>query len=383
MANAIPGGPLNAAPRIAVQSPHLNAVPNFGVPGFGGAAPVEQAPILNPVPTLQPSVPMPGVPHAYPGVAPQPHYGAPTGYATALPGYGAHPGTPLPTAPAVPPPPPTPPAPVVARLGAAPVAAPPPPPPPEPPAPPPYYVPAYSSANHRYRYRPPPSALASAPRMRAQPTTMVPPSCDLRGLFLPVRDAAAGHGRGYATAAWCEAMYALAAQAHPPDYFSAAYIADRAQAVSTKGASVAEEFAALVARGVPPEAFYPAPLLESLTVEHDAADIAATGFRAANPFQVDWSDVNGVKNVLAQQVPVVVAFLATTSFEAPVEGLLSLPKMGEPILGGHAVVLVGYDATGWIVRNSHGEAWGDKGYATMPYGYEGWWTEAWAASRAA
>jgi hypothetical protein len=35
----------------------------------------------------------------------------------------------------------------------------------------------------------------------------------------------------------------------------------------------------------------------------------------------------------------------------------------ETASGGHAVALVGYDATGFIVRNSWGEGWGDKGFA--------------------
>jgi Papain family cysteine protease len=394
MANAIPGGFLNTAPRLAVQSPHLNAVPTFGgAPGFGGAAPVEQAPVLNAVPVLtappQPAVPMPGMAAAYPGAAPQPNYGTATGHA-APPGFGGHPGHPLPTAPAAPP---APPPPVVARLGAAPVVVPqPPPPPPAPPEPPPYHTPA--STNRRYLYRTPPAALASAPRHRAQPSTMVPPSCDLRGLFLPVRDQGDGDGRGYAVAAWCEAAYASAAQALPPGYFSPAFIADRARAASgggvLRGSSVAEELVVVASAGVPPEAFYPAELRGQplaagvLSHEHEATDMVALGFRVANPFQVDFTDGgNSIKDVLSKQVPVVVAFLATASFESPTEGLLALPIRGDGILGGHAVVLVGYDATGWIVRNSHGEAWGDRGYATMPYGYEGWWTEAWAASRAA
>ena len=41
----------------------------------------------------------------------------------------------------------------------------------------------------------------------------------------------------------------------------------------------------------------------------------------------------------------------------------------EQLLGGHAVCLVGYnDATQrFIVKNSWGTGWGDKGYFYMPY----------------
>jgi C1A family cysteine protease len=41
------------------------------------------------------------------------------------------------------------------------------------------------------------------------------------------------------------------------------------------------------------------------------------------------------------------------------------------MIGGHAVVAVGYDdkIQRFIVRNSWGKSWGKKGYCTMPYGY--------------
>ena len=41
----------------------------------------------------------------------------------------------------------------------------------------------------------------------------------------------------------------------------------------------------------------------------------------------------------------------------------------ERLLGGHAVLLVGYDKTKkvFIVRNSFGKNWGDKGYFYMPF----------------
>jgi len=34
----------------------------------------------------------------------------------------------------------------------------------------------------------------------------------------------------------------------------------------------------------------------------------------------------------------------------------------------HMIILVGYDETGWIIRNSWGANWGDKGYAHIKYG---------------
>jgi len=52
-------------------------------------------------------------------------------------------------------------------------------------------------------------------------------------------------------------------------------------------------------------------------------------------------------------------------------GLIRLPRSGERMLGGHAVMAVGYDdARGRLrFRNSWGEQWGQKGYGEMPYDY--------------
>jgi C1A family cysteine protease len=48
-----------------------------------------------------------------------------------------------------------------------------------------------------------------------------------------------------------------------------------------------------------------------------------------------------------------------------------MPGTKEKLLGGHAVIAVGYNDTTqrFIVRNSWGSKWGNKGYFTMPYAY--------------
>jgi C1A family cysteine protease len=49
----------------------------------------------------------------------------------------------------------------------------------------------------------------------------------------------------------------------------------------------------------------------------------------------------------------------------------NVPGRGERLVGGHAVVAVGYDqaARRFRVRNSWGPAWGQKGYFTLPFEY--------------
>jgi len=48
-----------------------------------------------------------------------------------------------------------------------------------------------------------------------------------------------------------------------------------------------------------------------------------------------------------------------------------MPDLKERSLGGHAVIVMGYDddTECFIVKNSWGTKWGDKGYFYMPYDY--------------
>lgn len=52
-------------------------------------------------------------------------------------------------------------------------------------------------------------------------------------------------------------------------------------------------------------------------------------------------------------------------------GNIPMPGRKASVLGGHAMVVVGYDNTKQVfhIRNSWGEDWGDKGYGTIPYKY--------------
>ena len=42
-------------------------------------------------------------------------------------------------------------------------------------------------------------------------------------------------------------------------------------------------------------------------------------------------------------------------------------RTGNDYNGGHAVVISGYSKDGFIIRNSWGQYWANKGYITIPY----------------
>lgn len=81
-----------------------------------------------------------------------------------------------------------------------------------------------------------------------------------------------------------------------------------------------------------------------------------------------------MKCCLNDGYPFVFGFTVFDSFETDEvskTGMMVMPGEGESSLGGHAVMAVGYDNEKqvFIVRNSWGLGWGDKGYFYMPYEY--------------
>ncbi len=81
-----------------------------------------------------------------------------------------------------------------------------------------------------------------------------------------------------------------------------------------------------------------------------------------------------LKGCLASGYPFVFGFTAYNSFESKqvaTSGVLGMPAPKEKVIGGHAVLAVGYNDAKqqFIVRNSWGNAWGLQGYFMMPYAY--------------
>ena len=85
-------------------------------------------------------------------------------------------------------------------------------------------------------------------------------------------------------------------------------------------------------------------------------------------------DLQSLKTCLANGLPIAIGIMVYKSFESQQvtrNGIVPMPAPSEECLGGHAVVVVGYnDVTGrWILRNSWGTSWGDHGYFYLPYAY--------------
>jgi C1A family cysteine protease len=114
-----------------------------------------------------------------------------------------------------------------------------------------------------------------------------------------------------------------------------------------------------------PSAFATSPPTQAFT---DAAQHKISSYQRVA------RDLNQMRGCIAAGFPFIFGFSVYDSFESAdvaKTGHAPMPGPGETLLGGHAVVAVGYDdANSWfVVRNSWGTGWGMAGYFTLPYTY--------------
>jgi len=83
--------------------------------------------------------------------------------------------------------------------------------------------------------------------------------------------------------------------------------------------------------------------------------------------------IDGAKEALFQDGPLYISFPVFNYGTA-----MWKPRPSETQRGGHAMAVVGYNAKGFIIRNSWGDKWGDKGHCIYPYEDFGAHWEIWA-----
>ena len=141
------------------------------------------------------------------------------------------------------------------------------------------------------------------------------------------------------------------------NYDSGAYIRDGIKACYTYGA--------------PTENLWPYNISKFKMQPHKTAIVDALK-RKVTSYQRAL-DFNQVIDSITSGYPVTIGFNVYSSFDSPAvakTGFMPYPDVNkERLLGGHAVLLVGYnkDNNIFIARNSWGTRWGDKGYFYMPF----------------
>jgi C1A family cysteine protease len=170
------------------------------------------------------------------------------------------------------------------------------------------------------------------------------------------------------------------------------------------GADLRSTMKALVLFGAPPEEFWPYRI-QQFDAEPSAFCYAfGQSFQAIQYYRLDppgtpeASVLAAITSGLDDGLPSMFGFPVYASIDqAAGDGKIPWPAPGEKVLGGHALVAVGYDdavtipnrteggvtAKGaLLVRNSWGTGWGDRGYGWLPYEYVlrrqavDWWSLA-------
>jgi len=139
------------------------------------------------------------------------------------------------------------------------------------------------------------------------------------------------------------------------------------------GAALRDGIKTISQQGVCPEALYPY-VVANFADTPPAGDYTEALNNKALQYMSVAQDLDQMRGCLASGFPFVYGFSVYSSFESPAvatTGVVPMPGPDESIIGGHAVVAVGYDdsAQTFLVRNSWGSDWGMAGYFTMPYAY--------------
>ena len=153
-------------------------------------------------------------------------------------------------------------------------------------------------------------------------------------------------------------------------YYQARYLEGTTR--QDAGAMIRDGIKAVVKWGCPPESLCPYIIERFKNAPSKIAYAEASKRRVVRYERVDNTSKNNILNALNLGFPVVFGCALYESFESSATtktGVVTMPTKKEKPIGGHCMTIVGWDKSRWIVANSWGAKWGDKGYCYMPEAY--------------
>ena len=137
---------------------------------------------------------------------------------------------------------------------------------------------------------------------------------------------------------------------------------------SDGGSSIRESAKTVAQQGACPEGEWPYDISKFTDKPSIGCYSNAVQYEALTYMSLIQEELN-MKSCLAEGFPFVCGVSVYESFEAATDGNVPMPKDSEQLMGGHAILIVGYTPTSWVFRNSWGTAWGQDGYGTLPLAY--------------
>lgn len=213
---------------------------------------------------------------------------------------------------------------------------------------------------------------------RAAPPAAVPPAADVRALLNPPPDQG-NLGSCVGNSVTSDAEWVWKKEVGIPADFSRLFVYYEARKIGgfptsqDTGCFIRDAIKVLANLGVCLESTMPYDVSKFAVAPSSAALKEASEYQALYYYRCTTLDaikssigVDGYPVVGGFSVPESIYSAATSK-----TGIVSYPAPDEAMVGGHAVIFVGYDDAKQLLtfQNSWGGSWGDGGYGYLPYAY--------------
>ena len=166
---------------------------------------------------------------------------------------------------------------------------------------------------------------------------------------------------------------------------------DLLKSTGDTGAYLRTTMEAMVLFGLPPESYWPY-VVKDFDKEPSAFLYSfGQNYQALNYYRLDPAGtekaalLRQIRTNISSGLPLMFGFTVYNSYTQATsanKGAIPYPVKGDKVVGGHAVMAIGYDdaiqikngsakatSGAFLIRNSWGTAWGDSGYGWLPYEY--------------
>ena len=203
-----------------------------------------------------------------------------------------------------------------------------------------------------------------------QAETTVPARLNLTNHLPPVRNQG-NQGTCAAQSAACMKEWQEHLESDFNEHMSPQYIYNLRENQLSEGMYCRDVMRILQTYGVCPDKQYPYGIVESPdAIPNDVTTVAK---RYTIKSYASISTVMSLKKALWRNGPCLIAFPV---YHYGID-MWNQTKPGQVAQGGHAMAVVGYTTTHFIIRNSWGPAWGENGYCNYPFTEWGSHWEVW------